>query len=146
MVSVRVRLLHLSDHLNRGEFAEKAAIGDAEKSTSGDNQDLCVVAATKSIPVAEKGGDCLVCGEWYPKEFHGTADTLVAQEMHAPVARIASPRNARVGTRRNGTGEGEVDLGEVDLGGCWSGKSKGKGWQAQPGWESDQSWDWNNRW
>ena len=67
--SVRVRLLHLSNHLNRGELAEKAAIGDAEKSTSGDNQDLCVVAATKSIPVAEKGGDCLVCGEWYPKEF-----------------------------------------------------------------------------
>ncbi len=34
--SVRVRLLHLSNHLNRGELAEKAAIGDAEKSTSGD--------------------------------------------------------------------------------------------------------------
>ncbi len=39
--SVRVRLLHLSNHLNRGELAEKAAIGDAEKSTSGDVDKPC---------------------------------------------------------------------------------------------------------
>ncbi len=37
MFSVRVRLLHLSNHLNRGELAEKAAIGDAEKWTTSDD-------------------------------------------------------------------------------------------------------------
>ena len=37
MFSVRVRLLHLSNHLSRCELAENAPIGDAEKWTTSDD-------------------------------------------------------------------------------------------------------------
>ena len=60
---------------------------------------------------------------------------------------------------KGGKGKGKNDKGKATWpskgavggkskgkGGCWSGKSKGKGWQAQPGWESDRSWDWYSRW
>ncbi len=42
--------------------------------------------------------------------------------------------------------KGAVGGKSKSKGGCWSGKSKGKGWHAQPGWQSGQSWDWNSRW